>query len=148
MHDYPDISQYPDIVYLSISEIHTEVENLINCGIKSLIELQYIVEEVIRTISINSNYHDNLVDLLDVYASNIISAKDRISFEVYKDFIISLANLIAYKLKDLGLYALDDIAYYKVLKCHTPTLFTLLKVNPVQFNNILEDGYSVFGFPQ
>lgn len=133
MLDYPDVLHLPEIIYISMEELESEIHSLLTIRNNNVGELAYILEEVLNTITINSNYIDNLQILLEDYKSSILTKEDREVFDNYSQLIYKLANLLAYKLKQLNLYSIDDTAYYTLNKCHTPILLSIVRTYPVQF---------------
>lgn len=134
MNDYPDISNNPNIVFLSIEELYPEIQTIQGFNRpNNLIELTYLIEETINVISVNSRYEDNLIDYLKVYIDDIKTEEDKHTFEIYSTFINKLADSVARQLKSLQLYSLDDVSYYKVHKCHSLILFSLIKITPTQY---------------
>lgn len=146
MYDYPDNSENPNYVFLSIEELIPQIE-LIQ-GFKKyndLDEIQYLINETIDVITVNSNYHDNALDYISTYAQDIRNKEDEYTFEIYSEFIYKLCEVVVRKLKELHLYSLDDVCYYRFHKSHSLTLFSLMKVHPLTYWEVAEEPKNIMG---
>lgn len=139
MFDYPDTSHLPNVVFISMEELYPEIE-LIQGFQKAnqLNEISFLMEEAINVVTVNSNYHDNLMELLDTYTCDTgETVEDKYTLEIFSNFLLKFCELLSNKLKEIRLYSEDDTSYYRLHQCHSLMLFSLIKIIPVNYHHHL-----------
>jgi len=130
-----DNSDMPDVVVLSIeASLDDILKTLPPRKNNNKHQLEHVVEDIVTMATVNANYNDNLLSLVEMYLENLEDCPEKeIAQEEFGHLMLRIADDFVRQLKTHRLFSLDDCAYYQFNQMLSPMLIVLRKVNPRDF---------------
>lgn len=135
MTDYPNIEDFPLNIFLNIYPIKPYLDNLLSLSIVErdfYISVDEIITQVIESTCMSMDSEAMLEELVNHYAF-IIGARSENVFLAISEFIYVAGKYFSDYFKNLRLFALDDVVYYRLEGILSNSVIVMSREDPQSF---------------